>query len=125
MAGGYRQGRVSEEIRRIINEMLLREIKDPRLSGLVSVTGVDVTRDVSYATCYVTLLGRGSDGMPDEEEKEEVLAGFRSVKGLIKRKRGGELRLRHVPELVFKIDESIEYGRHIDDLIEQLNREKR
>lgn len=122
MAKSYRQGRIGEEIRRIISEMLLSEIKDPRLSGLVSITGVDVTRDVSYATCYITILGTGNGGMPTDEEKEEVLAGFNSVKGMIKREIGHKIRLHHVPELIFKIDESIEYGRHIDELIEKLNK---
>ena len=56
MGKGYRQGRLGEEIRRIISEMLLRELKDPRLSeNMVSVSDVEVTADGSYATCYVTV----------------------------------------------------------------------
>ena len=124
MAKGHRQGRLGEEIRKIISRMLVTEVKDPRLSGMVSITGVDVTSDGSYATCYISILGTGEDQMPTEEEKEEVLAGFNSVKGLLKKEIGRSLRLRHVPELIFKIDSSIEYGRHIDQLIASLNGSK-
>ena len=56
-----------------------------------------------------------------DEEKEQVLAGFRSVKGLIKREIGHQIKLRHIPELIFKIDKSMEYGRHIDDIISSLD----
>ena len=108
MGKGYRQGRLGEEIRRIISQMLLSGIKDPRLSGMISISAVDVTSDGSYATCYVSILGSGENGNPTDEEKEQVLAGFRSVKGLIKREIGHQIKLRHIPELIFKIDKSIE-----------------
>src|SRR5665647_2997749 len=85
MGKGYRQGRLGEEIRKIISELLLREIKDPRLSGMVSISAVEVTADGSYATAYVSVLGLTSSSEASEEEKEEVLAAFRSAKGLIKR----------------------------------------
>ena len=119
MGKGYRQGRLGEEIRRIISQMLLSGIKDPRLSGMISISAVDVTSDGSYATCYVSILGSGENGNPTDEEK--VLAGFRSVKGLIKREIGHQIKLRHIPELIFKIDKSMEYGRHIDDIISRLD----
>ncbi len=124
MAKGYRQGRLGEEIRRIISNMLMTEVKDPRLSGLVSITAVDVTADASYATCYISILGTGEDSMPTDEEKESVLEGFRSVKGFLKKEIGRTMRLHHVPELIFKIDNSIEYGRHIDNLIASLKEQK-
>ena len=121
MGKGYRQGRLGEEIRRIISQMLLSGIKDPRLSGMISISAVDVTSDGSYATCYVSILGSGENGNPTDEEKEQVLAGLRSVKGLIKREIGHQIKLRHIPELIFKIDKSMEYGRHIDDIISRLD----
>ncbi|QHI73241.1 30S ribosome-binding factor RbfA [Aminipila terrae] len=120
MGKGYRQGRLGEEIRKLIGELLLREIKDPRLSGLVSISAVEVTSDGSYATIYVTVLGSSKDEEKAKKEKEEVLAAFKSAKGLIKREIGKSIKLRHVPDLIFKMDESMEYGRHISEIISSL-----
>lgn len=121
MAKGHRQGRLGEEIRKIISQQLISGIKDPRLSGMISITSVDVTNDGSYATCYVSILGSGEGGTPTEEEKESVLAGFKSVKGLLRREIGHQVRLRHTPDLIFKIDNSMEYGMHIDRIIDTLD----
>lgn len=125
MGRGYRSGRLGEEIRRIISEMLISEIKDPRLqSAMVSISGVDVTSDGSYATCYVTVLTAGSAGaeLTDEQKaiQDDVLAGMNSAKGLFKKEIGKKVKLRHIPELIFKIDNSMEYGRHISKVIKEL-----
>jgi len=114
MRKDYRQGRLGEEIRRIISELLLREIKDPRLSGIVSVSAVEVTSDGSYATVYISLMG-------EEEERENALAAFRGAKGLIKREIGHQVKLKHMPELLFKADTSMDYGRHITGIIDSLD----
>ena len=121
MGKGYRQGRLGEEIRRIISEMLLREIKDPRLlSSMVSISDVDVTADGSYATCYVTILHVDQSEEAKKEKEAQVLSGLQSARGLIKKEIGKQIKLRHMPELLFKIDSSMEYGRHISDVIEKL-----
>lgn len=121
MGKGYRQGRLGEEIRRIISEMLLRELKDPRLSeNMVSVSDVEVTADGSYATCYVTVLAIGKDEEAKKRAEEDVLAGLRSAKGTMKKEIGRQVKLRHMPELIFKIDGSMEYGRHISEVIKEL-----
>lgn len=119
MGKGYRKGRLGEEIRKIISDLLLREIKDPRLSGMVSISAVEATEDGSYALVYISVFGK-SQGEVSEEEKEEVLKAFQSAKGLIKREIGKQIKLRHVPDLAFKLDTSLEYGRHISKLIEEL-----
>ena len=122
MGKGYRQGRLGEEIRKIVSEMLLRDIKDPRLqSAMVSLSGVEMTSDGSYATCYVTVLSVGSkDEDVKQQEAEAVLEGLRSAKGLIKKEIGRQIKLRHIPELIFKLDTSMEYGRHISEVIGKL-----
>lgn len=121
MGKGYRQGRLGEEIKKIISAMLLRELKDPRLqNAMVSVSGVDVTNDGSYATVYVSVLGATVSEEAAEEEKKEVLAALQSAKGLIKREIGRHVKLRHIPELIFKPDTSMEYGRHISKIIDEL-----
>ena len=118
MRKDYRQGRLGEEIRRLISELLLREIKDPRLTGvIVSIPAVEVTVDGSYATVYVSVLGDG-------EATENAIAAFRSAKGLIKREIGRQVKLKHVPELIFKADTSMDYGRHISGIIDSLGIEK-
>ncbi|MEF9921639.1 MAG: 30S ribosome-binding factor RbfA [Anaerovoracaceae bacterium] len=120
MGKGYRQGRLGEEIRKLISEMLITTIKDPRLSGMISISGVEVTQDGSYATCFISLLGIGQDEEAKKHEENEVLAGLKSAKGIIKKEIGRQIKLRHVPELIFKIDNSMEYGRHITELINKL-----
>lgn len=115
----YRSGRLGEEIRRIISNLLLRELKDPRLDGMVSVTAVDVTSDCSYATVYVTVFGLEEGA--EEERKAEVLDAFRSAKGLIRKEIGRAVKLRHVPDLIFKFDTSLEYGRHMEEVIADLH----
>lgn len=121
MGKGYRTGRLGEEIRRVVSDLLLREIKDPRLAGIVSISAVDVTADYSYATLFISVLGGTSAEETDEERKKEVLEAFRSAKGLIRREIGRQIKLRHVPEVLFKIDTSLEYGRHISRVIAELH----
>lgn len=120
MGKGYRQGRLGEEIKKIISQMLLRELKDPRLSTMISITDVDVTRDNSYATCYITVLDTSGDPEKEKELQDAAIEGLESAKGTIRREIGQNIKLRHVPELIFKIDRSMEYGRHIEEVIRGL-----
>jgi len=113
MKRDYRQGRLGEEIRKVISSLLLKEIKDPRLSGIVSVSAVEVTSDGGYATVFISTLG-------DAEETESALTAFRSAKGLIRKEIGRQIKLKHVPELLFKADTSMDYGRHITKIIDGL-----
>lgn len=121
MGRGYRPGRLGEEIRRITSDLLLRELKDPRFSGMVSISAVEVTEDSSYATLYVTALSLSPGGELTKEEKDDILAAFRSAKGRIRSEIGKQVKLRHVPDLIFKMDTSMEYGRHMDEVISNLN----
>lgn len=116
----YRAGRLGEEIRRIVSDMLLRELKDPRLGGMVTISAVEVTADGSYATLYIMALGDNVREEADAARKEEVLEAFHSAKGLIRKEIGRQVKLRHVPDLVFKFDTSLEYGMHISKVIAEL-----
>ena len=125
MAKSYKPGRLGEEIKKIISDMLLRELKDPRFSsGLVSITGVDVSPDGSYATVYVTELTLGKSDNVGVQAKQELLDAFSSAKGLIKSEIGKRVKVRYTPELVFKMDISLEYGQRIDEVISELGIEK-
>lgn len=122
MGKGHRPARLGEEIRKIMSDLILRELKDPRLAGgMVSVTGVDVTADGSYATVFLTVLGLDQKQEEQEKSKEDVLAAMRSAKGLIRKEIGRQIKLRHVPDLIFKMDTSMEYGRHIEEIIRGLD----
>ena len=123
MGKGYRTGRLGEEIKRIISSMLISGIKDPRLQDrMISVSAVEVTRDGSYATCYITVLRSPSESGEERAEKEkEILEGLNSARGLLRHEVSRSIKLRHTPELIFKIDNSMEYGRHISDIIEGLD----
>lgn len=124
MAKGYRQGRLGEEIRRIISDLLLRELKDPRINGMVSVTAVDVTADGSFATVYLSAFSNDMSEDDKEERNEDILAAMNSAKGFMKREIGRNVRIKHVPELIFKIDSSLEYGRKMDELIDKVMKDQ-
>lgn len=120
MGKGHRQGRLGEEIKKIISELLLRELKDPRLSAMISVTAVEVTSDGSYATVYLSVLGLAPDEENAEQQQQETLDAMNNARGFIRKEIGRQVKLRHVPDLIFKIDKSMEYGRHISKIIDGL-----
>ncbi|MDD6310996.1 MAG: 30S ribosome-binding factor RbfA [Firmicutes bacterium] len=122
MGKGYRQGRIGEEIRKIISDMLLRGLKDPRLDTMISITAVEVTNDNSYATVFFSKLGISSDPEIAQEQKQELIDAFASAKGFIRNEIAKKMKLRHVPELIFKYDTSLEYGRHIEEIISTLDK---
>ncbi len=112
-----RVGRVGEQIKKELSQILQTELKDPRI-GFITVTGVDVTNDLSQARVYLSVLGR-------DEQKEETLKALAKGQGFIRSELGRRIRLRHTPELIFKFDTSIEYGSHIEKLLQQINQEER
>lgn len=105
--------RISEEVKKVVSVMLINGIKDPRITSMISVTDVEVTNDLRYAFVYISILGGN---------KEESLEGLNSARGYIRREVGKEIKLRYVPEIIFKIDDSIERGMHMDELIKNLNK---
>jgi ribosome-binding factor A len=112
---------MAEEIRRIVGELSLRELKDPGLKGLAGVSGAEVTGDGSYATIYVMVSCGPDRDAADESEKKIVLEALQRAKGHLRREIGARLQCRHTPDLIFKIDESLEYGRRMEQVFETLN----
>lgn len=112
-----RVNRVNEEYKKAISQLLRTELKDPRISSMTSVVSVDVTRDFSYAYVYVSVLG-------SKEEKESTIEGLEKSAGFVRREMGRKVSLRHTPEIIFKLDESIEYGVNMAQKIEELNQNK-
>ncbi len=112
MASNNRTRRIAEEIRKIVSTMLINGIKDPRINSLVSVTDVEVTSDLSYAYIYVSILGG---------DEESTLDGLKSACGYIRREVGKSIKIRHTPEIIFKIDDSLLKGMYMDELIKKVN----
>jgi len=105
-----RINRISEEVKREISNIIQGELKDPRLPEFVSVTSVNVTRDLRYAKVYISILG-------NDEEKKAALQGLKNAAGFIRREIGQRIKLRYTPELQFELDNSIEHGIYISKLI--------
>ena len=112
---GFKINRVTSDIRLCLSE-LLREVKDPRVSKMLSIVKLDVTGDMSYATVYVSAL-EGS-----EKTAESVKALNKSAAGYVRRELGSRLKLRKVPELRFVADNSIENSAHISKIIESFDK---
>ena len=109
------------EIRKIIGELLVNGVKDPRITdNFVNVTDVEVTNDGSFAYVYLTALDFGGDEAEKAFREEEVLAGMNSAKGMFKKDIARALKVRRIPELVFRMDKAAEYGRHIDEILSTL-----
>lgn len=122
MARNYRPARLGEEIKKIVGNMLLTGLKDYRLQGkMISVSDVEVSSDGSYATVYLSVLGKNFLEDAAEEEKKEILAAMKSASGMLRREIGRNVKVRHIPELTFRIDSSLEYGRHMSAVIDSLN----
>lgn len=112
-----RVGRVGEQIKKELSQIIQTELKDPRI-GFITVTGVEATSDLSQARVYLSVLG-------SEEQKEETLKALGKANGYLRSELGKRMRLRHTPELLFKFDSSIEYGSRIEGLLEEINRENK
>ncbi len=111
-----RINRISEEVKKVVSELLFRDIKDPRISGLPSVNKVIVTKDLKFAKIYISVLG-------NEEEKTNTIKGLENAKGFVRSEIGKRISLRHVPEPSFYLDNSIEEAIYMTQLIEKVNKE--
>lgn len=112
-----RPEQVAEALRAVIAEALVREVRDPRV-GLVTVTGVRVTSDLSHARVAVTV---GAEA--DEDRRREVLEGLEQASGFLRTKAAKALSTRTVPELHFELDRGLERAHRVDTILESLRRE--
>ena len=107
---------VAEAIRRLAGEIFHNQLKDPRVSGLVTVTRVEITPDLRFAKIYYS-------AMCDDKKKELLRRGLRSAKNYIRRRIADELKLRYAPDVSLKIDESVEHSKRIDDILSKIKKE--
>ncbi|HJU72282.1 MAG TPA: 30S ribosome-binding factor RbfA [Gemmatimonadaceae bacterium] len=112
MAEPRRADRVAESIRTEIATFLAEEVKDPRIRAFVTVTGVDVTRDLRQARVFVSLMG-------DEADRQSTIEGLTHLAPHLRSRIGKSLRLRAAPEIEFRVDDSIARAARIDSLLAQ------
>lgn len=110
----YRGGRINEEVKREVSNIIQNEIKDPRLTAMVSVTYVKVTRDLRYAKVFVSIFGK------NDEEKNNTFVALKNASGYIRKEIGQRINLRYNPQIIFELDDSINYGMHIEELIQRV-----
>ena len=107
-----RSEKVAEAIHEMVSELLVKGLKDPRI-GFVTVTGVKVTDDLHLATIYFTVIG-------SDAEKKDTEQGLNSARGYIRKELGKNLRMRYVPDIVFRYDASVDYGSRIESLLKEI-----
>jgi len=112
-ADNRRPDRVAEAIREVVATFLAEGVKDPRVVGLVTVTGVDLTRDLRHAKVFVSIMG-------SDVERAATMEGLGSVAAHLRARVGRELRLRLAPEITFRLDESIARAARIESLLAQV-----
>ncbi|HIU01750.1 MAG TPA: 30S ribosome-binding factor RbfA [Candidatus Onthocola gallistercoris] len=108
--------RINGEVLKELSRIISREIKDPRIAPMTSVVSVEVAPDLKTAKAYISVLG-------DEEARANTLAGLKSAEGYIRRALASSVNLRNTPEIVFVMDQSIEYGVHMAHLIQEVNKD--
>jgi ribosome-binding factor A len=114
MQPSRRPQRLALEIQQEVSTMIFRDMKDRRI-GFVTVTGVQVSPDLRHARIFVSLMG-------SDAEKKESLAALNHATGWVRRELGQRIRMRFVPDVVFSMDTTQDYGEHIDRLIDQIHK---
>ncbi len=109
--------RVAEQIKKDVSQIIVAEIKDPRIAGMTSVTDVELSKDLRHASVYVSIYG-------SEVEREETLQTLARASGFVRTEIGRRIRLRYTPEINFFLDTSIEYGAYIESVLKSLKEEE-
>lgn len=107
-----RINRIDEEYRKELSQIISYELKNPNVTGLISVTKVKVTTDLKYAKIYVSIL--------NSKNIKETMDGLKKSSGFIRTELARRVNLRNTPELIFEIDDSMEYGAKIDSILKEI-----
>jgi len=107
-----RSDRVSDVLQKEICEMLLREVKDPHV-GFITITGVEVSRDLKLAKIFYTILG-------NPEQVADSNRALQRITPFIKKQLGRRLHMRSIPDILFRYDSSLEYGTKIDSILDSI-----
>ena len=112
-----RLNRINEELKKEISNIISFELKNPNVTGLISVTKAKITPDLKYAKVSVSIL--------NSKNIKETLAGLKKSSGFLRSELAKRINLRNTPELVFELDESLEYGARIDKIINDLKKDNK
>ena len=104
--------RLEQDIKVALSSIITYEVKEPEVTGMISITEVKVTPDQKYATVYVSIYGKNN--------KEKVLEALKKAKGFIKSALAKKVRMRNIPDIIFKLDNSMEYGEYMDKVIDEV-----
>ena len=107
-----RMGRIDEEYRKELSQIISYDLKNPNVTGMISVTKVKVTTDLKYAKVYVSIL--------NSKNIKDKMDGLKKSSGFIRSELAKRVNLRNTPELIFEIDDSLEYGAKIDSILKEI-----
>lgn len=109
----YRSERIKAQLKEVLSD-IIRQMKDPRL-GFASVTGLELSGDLRHVKAFVSVLG-------SDEEKKQTVKALDNATGFIRSELGQRMQMRHTPEVIFRLDDSIEHGAHINKLLKDIER---
>ncbi len=115
MAINSRMNKIDEELRKEISSIISTDLKNPHLTGLISVTKVKTTPDLRFAKVYISMI--------NEKSKKENLSILKQSSGYIRSSIAKKINMRYTPELIFEFDESIEYGSRIDEILKDITKD--
>lgn len=114
MSNEVRRERISGEIQKIISDIIANELKDPAVPPLTSVLSVEVTADLSYAKVHISTLG-------SHEKLDETVEALKRASGFVRRELGHRMTIRHVPQLIFTADRSIEHSITVQEVLKKIH----
>ena len=104
--------RLEQDVKIALSDIIMNEVKEPSVTGLISVTDVKITPDQKYAKVYVSIYGKVN--------KNKVIEALKKATGFIKKELGRRVRMRNMPDITFELDNSMEYGEHMDKVIKEV-----
>ena len=110
-----RMSKVDEQIKRALSVIISQDLKNPNITGLISVTKVKTSPDLKSAKVYVSIL--------NSKSKKNTMQGLKNASGFIRSELARRIVLRYTPELIFEIDDSMEYGAKIDNILKEIIKE--
>ena len=107
-----RHQRLEQDVKVALSNIITYDVKEPSVTGLISVTDVKITPDQKYAKVYISIFGK--------QNKEKVIDALKKATGFIKGELARKVRMRNIPSLQFELDDSIEYGAYMDKVIDEV-----
>lgn len=117
MTNTRRVNRLNSLLKEVISEVIWKDVGHPKVSALVTVTNVEVTKDLALAKVYISVIG-------SDKDKEETMKALQSAAGYVAVLASKKVVLRHFPSLIFKLDESVDKHMRINDILKDIEQEK-